>query len=123
MTETAREPFAGWCILELFGHRRLGGYVTEQEIAGAAFIRIDVPDEPGPTGQEYQATQFYSASAIYAITPTTEEIARALAARNRPAPVQRWELPALEPASVRVPDDEDDLGEDGDRDDEDCLPF
>jgi hypothetical protein len=29
------------------------------------------------------------------MTPTTEEIATAFAARCRPEPVQRWELPAL----------------------------
>ena len=44
MTEE-RKAFEGWAILELMGHRRLGGLVTEQEIAGAAFLRIDVPGE------------------------------------------------------------------------------
>ena len=39
----ATEAFGEWCILELFGHRRLGGYVTEQEIGGVSFIRIEVP--------------------------------------------------------------------------------
>lgn len=80
--------FEGWAILELMGYRRLGGYLTEQEIAGAAFLRIDVPSDP-------PATQFYSAAAVYAITPTTEEIARGLAAQCRPEPVHRFELPAL----------------------------
>jgi hypothetical protein len=52
------------------------------------------------------ATQFYSPAALYCLTPTTEEIARAVALRNQPEPVTRWELP---PARERatVPDDDD----------------
>jgi hypothetical protein len=91
---TAKETFEGWCVLELMGHRKLGGYVREQDVAGSAFIRIDVPGESGPV-----ATQLYAPGAVYCITPTTEEIARALAKSCRPEPVTRWELPAqTEPA-------------------------
>lgn len=94
MAET-QEAFEGWVILELMGHRRLGGYVREQEIAGGAFLRIDVP---GPNGGEVAATQFYAPGAVYCITPTTEAIARAVAFRSQPEPVQRWELPAPRPS-------------------------
>jgi hypothetical protein len=90
------EKFEGWCVLELMGHRRLAGYVTEQEIAGAGMFRIDLPGEDKPV-----ATQFYSPAAVYCLTPTTEEIARAIAKRNQPEPVQRWELAkALAPAAT-----------------------
>jgi hypothetical protein len=82
----------GWAILELMGHRRLGGRVSEATIAGGAFIRIDVP-HPNEAGI-FTASQFYSPSAVYAITPTTEEIACAIA-RGAPEPVSRWDLRAL----------------------------
>jgi hypothetical protein len=88
---SAAAAFEGWAILELMGHRRLAGRLTE--VPGGAlagFIRIDVPGE----GDAVVATQFYAPSAIYCVTPTTEETARAVAASSRPAPVQRWELPA-----------------------------
>lgn len=88
----SEQRFSEWCVLELLGHRRLGGKVSEQEIAGAAFLRIDVP---GPDGAPV-ATQFYSPSAVYAITPTTEEMARAVAVAHQPEPVTHWELKALE---------------------------
>jgi hypothetical protein len=88
--ETTTEPFACHAILELLGHRRLAGWLTEAQIAGASFLRLDVP---GPDGA-LVASQYYSPGSVYAITPTTEEIARAVAASSRPAPVQRWELPA-----------------------------
>lgn len=81
------EPFEGWAILELMGHRRLAGRLTEQTIGGGAFIRIDVPADDGDA-----ATQFYSPSAVYCITPTTEDIARKIAKRSRPEPATRWEL-------------------------------
>ena len=63
------EPFKGWVILELMGHRRLAGYVVEQEVAGAGMLRIDVF-----AGQDEAAiaTQFYSPSAVYCMTPSTE---------------------------------------------------
>jgi hypothetical protein len=86
MTDTESTPFAQWVILELMGHRRLAGFLTEQEIAGKGFLRLDSPGQQG-------ATQLYNPTAVYAITPTTEDIARAVAATSQPAPVQRWELP------------------------------
>jgi hypothetical protein len=38
-----RETFEGWAFLELMGHRRLAGKVSEATIAGVGFIRLDVP--------------------------------------------------------------------------------
>ena len=113
MTEK-ETTFEGWAILELMGHRRLAGYVTETEIAGAGVLRLDVPD--GSEGEEggVFATQFYAPSALYCLTPTTEEIARAVASRTRPAPVQRWELPAASDAEgprVTYEDRDEDLDE------------
>jgi len=80
--------FEGWAIVELMGHRRLGGFVTEVEVAGTAMLRVDVPAQLG-----VEATQFYSAAALYCLTPTTEAMARAAAASARVEPVHRWELP------------------------------
>ncbi len=96
------ETFEGWAILELMGHRRLAGKLSEQEIAGAGFIRIDIPG-PVQDGDEQWVTQFYAPSAVYAITPTVEDVARELAKQSE-APVSRWELRALlpEPEPVRT---------------------
>ncbi len=84
--------FDEWCILELLGHRRLAGRVREVQLAGAGFLRLDVPSTKGHGEQ----TQYVSPGSVYALHPTTEDIATAAAARFRPAPVQRWELPARE---------------------------
>lgn len=95
---TEHERFEGWAILELMGHRRLAGWVTETELAGAGMIRIDVPDRSTDHVVAPPVSQFYSPAAVYALTPTTEDLVLAVAAR--PAPVHAYELPrpALPPA-------------------------
>ena len=105
-----KKPFEGWCIVELMGHRRLAGHVSEQEIAGAAFVRLDVPGAKDQTG----ATQFYAPAAVYCITPTTEDIARRVATSSQPAPVQRWELAAPREEATDAEAFDDDGEEDED---------
>lgn len=95
-------PYEGWTVLELMGHRKIAGWVTEVEIAGEKMLRVDVP-APGmmvatlmqsdqrPTGP-WSATQFYSGKAVYAMTPTTADVAVRFAANSVPEPVTRWEL-------------------------------
>lgn len=80
------EKFEQWCILELMGHRRLAGLATEQVIAGKGFIRIDIYEG------DNMSTQFYSPESVYAITPTTEEIAKHISNQIKAAPINPWEL-------------------------------
>ncbi|MCW2898841.1 MAG: hypothetical protein JWO67_1106 [Streptosporangiaceae bacterium] len=121
------DPFEGWAIVELMGHRRLAGFVTEHEIAGQSFLRLDIAGPPHPEddeddgpavalkgGFEGGVTQFYSPQAVYCITPTTQDIAVTIGRRSQPAPVQRYEL---EPPKPR----EDPWGDEADSDDEDPL--
>jgi hypothetical protein len=90
------ETIPGWCILELMGHRRLAGWVSEQEVAGKVFVRLDVPDTE--TDGPPVATQLYSPDAVYAITPCGDDTARRVARASKVAPVARWELEAPRPA-------------------------
>lgn len=85
----------GWCVVELMGRRRLTGYVTPVELAGAGFLRVDVP-APGCQGTAgpWQATQYIAPASVYAITPTTADLAIRAAGLGAVAPVSRWELPA-----------------------------
>lgn len=86
--ETA--PFAHWAIVELFGHVRCAGYLTEQEIAGHGFLRLEIPTDAGPV------TRIVNPKAVYSITPTDEATARTVAALGMPEPVHAWELRAVE---------------------------
>jgi hypothetical protein len=106
------QGFDGWAILELMGHVRLAGRVTEESHFGVALGRIDIPNGGGFT------TQYFGGSSVYRLTPTTEEIARSVALNNQPQPVHRWELPA--PTKADIPAEplySDDLPFDEDRDD------
>ncbi len=87
---TEQNGFEEWAILELMGHRRLAGKVTDAVIGGGAFIRIDIPTKDGKL-----VTQFYSPGSVYCISPCSEEIATQVAHNSQPAPVSRWELTPL----------------------------
>lgn len=102
-----QDKFEAWGLLEMFGHQRLAGLLTEQTIGGCHFIRIDVPEVEGVQGY----TRFFTNGAIYGMTITTEEVARGLAANLRARPVQAYELRSVEPArqiAHNEPADDDD---------------
>lgn len=82
------ENFNLWCIVELFGHNRIAGKCSEQNIAGNNFLRVDVPT----TSKQSGFTRFLSASAIYAINPVTEEVARQIADNLQIQPVNVWDV-------------------------------
>ena len=81
MSEEIPESFEGWAILELMGHRRLGGYVSERTIAGHGMLQIQIFKGPAAPlfdkKQEPDLTQFYSPTSVYCLTPCTEATARA----------------------------------------------
>jgi hypothetical protein len=76
-----------FAIVELFGHQRIAGVVTEQTIGGASFIRVDVPEIP----EQPAYTRLLNPSAIYAINPVTEEVMRGSAQSIKSKPIQPWD--------------------------------
>ncbi len=93
--------FDQWALVELFGHARIAGRVTEQQIGGASFIRVDVPDIEVRAREQVVHkrvkvdhregfTRFFGASAIYSISPCSEEVARLAAAQIQAEPVIPW---------------------------------
>lgn len=91
------ETFDQWAILEMMGHIRLGGRVTEEQRFGGTMGRIDIPDSNGGF-----VTQYFGPSAVFRLTPTTEEIARAVAEKSMAAPINRWEFPQLHEPKMAV---------------------
>lgn len=83
MTE---EPFDQWGILELMGHIRVGGKVTEEQRFGATVGRIDIPTADGVV------TQYFGGSALFRFTPTTELIAREIGAGYDSMPIRPWDF-------------------------------
>ena len=99
---TEKQAFDEWALVELFGHQKIVGKVTEATMAGGAFLRVDVP----AVAENKPFTRFFSPGAIYSINPVTEEIALGMIARYRNEPVSRFELPQI--AEKASPSDRDD---------------
>lgn len=91
MEQNEKGGFDQWAILDLFGHQRLAGHVTDATVAGAGFIRIDVP---GPDGNPLW-TRFLNPSAVYGISPVSKEVALKSAAAFSEPPVHPWEFKQL----------------------------
>jgi hypothetical protein len=93
MTETT-PALDTWGIVELMGHQKTAGKLSEQSLAGANMLRVDVPalaaTRYSPATEPF--TKYYSSSAIYAITPTSEAVARAAAAQVRPEAIAIYGL-------------------------------
>ena len=81
-----------WAIVELFGHQKIAGEISEETLAGGSFLRVDVPADEGDV---IAFTRFYGASAIYSITPVSEEAARLACRQIAPKPVTIW-IPELQ---------------------------
>lgn len=88
----AKESFNEWALVELFGHQKIVGKVSEASLAGGAFLRVDVPAFDGQPA----FTRFYGPGAIYSLNPVSEDVARGLMTRYRNVPVERYEMPLLE---------------------------
>lgn len=118
------KPFSEWAILELFGHQRIAGRVSEQTIGGCSFIRVDVPPVCGPA-----FTRLFGAGAIYSITVTDQETAILAAKYWNALPMDRFTARNLLGLPTHVDDDEDKLrheqaqGEAGKREEERPVPF
>lgn len=112
MSTDDRQPWEGWALVELMGHRKRAGYVTQEEVAGVAMVRID---SPGPN--DAKLTAYYSPASLYSLTPVSEEVARGFAAGNTPAPVSRYELPPPPTVPARVVDPDDQVDEHDDDED------
>lgn len=66
-----KSKFDHWCIVELFGHQKVAGHCTEENIAGTNFLRVDIPE----TSKQPAFTKYYGSAAIYAINPVDETTA------------------------------------------------
>lgn len=94
------EKFEAWGLLELFGHQRLAGKLSDQTIGGVHFLRIDVPQ----VGDVPPYTRFFTQGAIYGMTITTEDVARRLARSLKARPVHAYELGAPEAPVLPQPE-------------------
>ena len=104
--EIESEAYAGWAVIELMGHRRMGGKIREVSAYGSAMLRIDVFPLEGDTAT---STHFYGSTSLYGVHPSSERVARAINDREMPELVTKWDLPENQQRQIGM-----DIG------DEDC---
>ena len=56
-----------WAIVELFGHQRIAGKISEHAVGGCSFVRIDVP--------EFNGRLFHAGQDIEALVARKDDIA------------------------------------------------
>lgn len=104
------EGFDSWAIVEVMGFKKLAGHVTEQQLAGASLVRVDVPE--CVTGETIVPaySKLVGVGSIYMITPTDEatarKAARVLAHQNDPLPLYIPPEPKQIPATSSADDEE-----------------
>lgn len=77
-----------WAIVELMGHVVIAGEISEEVKFGKSLLRLDYPS----TETRPAFTQWINPDSLYRITPTTEEIAQAIAIRSDPRPAALFNL-------------------------------
>jgi hypothetical protein len=90
MEQSTQEKFEHFAIVDLFGHLKIAGLVTEATIGGCSLLRVDVP----AIGEQPAYTRYFGQAAIYSLTPVSEEIMRSALEYIRPRPVETYMLPA-----------------------------
>lgn len=112
-----------WAIVEIMGFRKHAGRIREVEQFGAKMLRVDVPvlayapvaDSElapilvaSPTIERWE-THLYGGSAIFGITPTSEDVV--MKANRPPEPYHRYLPRPGTPADALEERDDDDLDE------------
>lgn len=75
-------------LVELFGHQRIAGIVTEQTVGSSTFVRISVPE----TKTQPAFDRLVNPSAIYAINPVTQEVMNHMAESINQKPIEAWDV-------------------------------
>jgi hypothetical protein len=92
-----------WGILEIMGHSRFAGRISESTRFGVPLVRIEVPaTKDAPAFEKH-----FGAASIFAVTPCTEAAARAAAEQFRERPTTLVDLRLPAPGPVDVDNDSD----------------
>lgn len=105
--EREEKEFREWAVVELMGHLKVVGLCSESTIAGTKLLRVDALNAKGETN-----TRYFGPGLIYAITPCSEQIARAMASNIGSDPITRFDITSLQrqPIQPGLPYDNEDSG-------------
>lgn len=74
MQDVNEQKFEGWFLVEVKGFAAYAGFLTECNIAGHGFLRVDVPGK-------VPFTKYIAPSSIHLLTPCDEQSAKLMALR------------------------------------------
>lgn len=83
--------YAGWAVLELMGHVKLAGFVTEVQLAGFGMLHVAIPNDEGGFWEQHVPP-----ASLYRMTTVAEPIAHRVAseAHQNGMPVSEWNVRA-----------------------------
>ncbi|HEY8560459.1 MAG TPA: hypothetical protein VIL74_08785 [Pyrinomonadaceae bacterium] len=84
-----KQKLQEYAVVEMMGHRKIVGKITESDIGLSSLLRVDVLNREGG----FDRTEYIGQGSIYCLTIVTEEAAKAAAANNSPAPTWAWNIP------------------------------
>jgi hypothetical protein len=117
-----------WAVVELMGHQRIAGHITERTVAGAPMLQVNVPE----LGEVPAYTRLLGGGAIYAINLCDEATAIewAKSIGGNAAPLVSWEGKQIVDVMVErrikalnASAEPTEAGGDDDQDQEDDLPY
>lgn len=96
-----------FAVVELFGHQKMAGKVTEHNFGTATFVKVSVPE----TNEQPAYDRLLNPSAIYAINPVTEEVANEMAKQFQQRPIESWDIRKMNEKllSLKSSDNHDDF--------------
>lgn len=86
-----KEPFEAWALVELMGHNKIVGRVSEHQFGNQSMLRVDVPEIDGLPA----FSKLVAISAVYAINPMTETDAIDYAKQIKAKPFDVWSMEQL----------------------------
>lgn len=116
---SAENEFELNAMIELFGHQRIAGLVTEHNIGGASFVRVDVPE----TDKQPKFTRFFNPSAIYAINPVSKETMEIMVNQIQSKPISAWDVRDFTNKLLTLKDNSPESVNHNKEDKDDVLPW
>ena len=107
--------FQEWAYVELMGHNKICGLVSEYKFGNESMIRVDVPE----VGNIPKFSKLFNISAIYAITPMLEADAKAYANIVKAVPLDQFDMSRILAAKMKQLEIADELSAEGDDDNDD----
>lgn len=87
MEKTNQTKFESWAVVQVFGHESYAGHVSEFNMGGASYLRIEVPEVQNMQVTLPSFVKLVNHNSVFDITPVSEEYAKEMAAQLSKHPI------------------------------------